>query len=89
MGAKDTTEDMGVTFNFDNLTAKEMTDFFRFNREQDFVGMSKVFASVITKCPAEWGDPKKPETFADLPYFPKFKPLTALFVQEAQEEAKN
>ncbi len=79
----------GVKFNFNKVTAKFMTQFFKANKENDYATMAEIFATVTTECPPAWGDPAKAETYLDLPFFPVFRDLIAHFVTSLQAESKN
>lgn len=80
---------MNVTFNFSKLTARRMTEFFTATRDNNYAGMSDIFAATVTSCPAEWGSASDPNTYLDLPMFPTFRDLISKFVEEASGAAKN
>lgn len=84
--------DMSVTsvkFNFNRVTAKFMTQFFKANKENDYDTMASIFSTVVTECPAAWGDPAKPDTYLELPFFPVFRDLISHFATSLSAEAKN
>lgn len=61
------------------LTAAEIETFFTAANKQDFRTMSSFFAKVIAQTPESWGEPDKPETYIQLPYFKQFKPIIQQF----------
>lgn len=79
----------GVKFNFNKVTAKFMTQFFKANRDNDYATMAAIFATVVTECPPAWGDPAKEDTYLDLPFFPVFRDLISHFANSLQAESKN
>lgn len=66
----------------DALTADDMGNFFKAARENDNHGMAKLFAKVVKTCPSEWGEPHRPSTYMQLPYFTGFKRVLNTFVEE-------
>lgn len=67
-----------VTFNFDRVTAKEMSRFFKAARENDVEAVAALMARVVVDCP--WGDPADAETFANLPYYTTFSDVLEAMV---------
>lgn len=57
-----------LTFDVEALakvTGREMNLLIKPN---DLEKLAGVFAKYVITCPAEWGDPKSPDTYLDLPF---------------------
>jgi hypothetical protein len=61
-----------------------MGNFLRGTANNDLDIMSETLAMVIVECPADWGDPKDPETYANLPFYGAFQDV----VNDMTEESK-
>lgn len=76
----------GLEFDLTKITAREMQKFFEAARQNDNTTMAKTFAQTATKCP--FGDPKKEDTYLNLPYFGKkgFKAVLSAFVDASKND---
>lgn len=79
---------LNIEFNLRNLTARDMTGFFRATRENDHDGIAAVLAKVVTACPAEWGAADDPDTYLNLPYFGEFQDVIEAFSEEAAKNGR-
>jgi len=72
----------GVTFNLRKITGTQMGKFFAAARANDVEGVAEGLTHVVETCPAEWGDPSKPETYLNQSYFDVLEPLVLDFSDE-------
>lgn len=78
-----------VEFDLTKVTARDMHEFIRAGRESDIPALAETLAKVVTRCPAEWGDPRNPETYINLPYFGEFQQVIKQFSEAGAAQAKN
>lgn len=71
-----------LDFDLSTITAHRMDDFFQAARENDNQTLAMIFAEVVTRCPADWGEPNDPDTYLKLPYFGAFKDVLQAMVAE-------
>ena len=76
---------MDITFDLKSITARQMQAFLKAVADSDFEIMANTFTSVVVECPAQWGDPKNPETYLDLPYYGGFKDTIEAFIEESKK----
>lgn len=78
-----------------NLSAIEVAKFIDAAKglQTDPVGYVQTVSGMIAKCavscPAEWGDPKAPETYQNLPWKTTFQDITRELSQELNSDTKN
>jgi hypothetical protein len=87
-----------MEFNADainSLSAIEVTQFIAAAKtiNSDPVGyvqkVSAMLAKCAVSCPPEWGDPKSPETYQNLPWKTTFQDAVKALSQELNSDTKN
>ncbi len=76
---------MDITFDLKNITARQMNTFLRAVSVNDLEVIADTLTLVVVECPAQWGDPKNPETYLDLPYFGGFQETIEALIEESKK----
>ncbi len=76
---------MDVKFNLKAITGFQMGDFLEAVGSNNIKAMADTLAIVVTECPAEWGDPSKPETFGNLPFYGEFQDVINAMTEESKK----
>jgi len=79
----------GLKIDITHITAREMQAFLKAAKENDYEVMAETFTTLITEFP--FGDPKKVDTYLDLPYYGDSEnPLSfSALIAEVAEAGKN
>mgnify|MGYP001136854776 CR=1 FL=1 len=68
-----------MKFDFEGVKARDMIPYGQAVQASDFETMAVILAERVVECPAEWGDPKNPDTYLDGSFEDVTKPaFTAL-----------
>lgn len=67
-----------LQFDIDALGKIKAREMHTLMKPSDLEAVAAVLAKYITACPPEWGDPKSPDTYMDLPFKGETNSLTAV-----------
>lgn len=87
--AQEDIEAFPIEFNLRGVKARDFgAKFLQPVQRGDVEAVSKFFASVITKCPEEWGEAGNVQTYLQLPYYTTFLPLANQIIRETNTPKK-
>jgi hypothetical protein len=76
---------VNIVFDLDKITARQMGVFLKATQDSDLEAIADTLAVVVQECPAEWGDPSKPDTYLALPYFGGFQDTINALIEESKK----
>lgn len=82
-----TAEQLGVAFDLRKMTAQDYHNYNAAARKDDTPAIAKIFAKLVTQCPATWGKPDDAATYMKLPMFGEYKLLMRAFAAAVRDEA--
>ncbi len=62
------TEAETLDFDLSKFKARDFRDLINAQKENDIDKIADIYAKIVVVCPSSWGDPKKAETYLDLPF---------------------
>ena len=69
---------MDLQFDTEALLKIKAKEMHRLMKPTDLEQVAAIMAKYVTACPSEWGDPKSPDTYLELPFAGETDSLTAV-----------
>lgn len=78
----------GVEYDLDLVTAEDFGNLVSALRRQNVRAIATALAGVVTRCPADWGDPRKVATWMGRRYFAEMLAVISAVVMDVNDSEK-